>query len=289
MAFEARRGQERRLRTPQPFSAPAHLRNLLAGALVLVLLARCAADTADPAMNFIGVAVDGARAPRGKLSARLVIPDGPGPFPVVILLHGCGGIGAQIGDWIGRVESWGYAVAVPDSLGPRGRTTVCDGRLQPLVTPRDRAGDVYGLAVALAGEPRIDATRIGVVGFSHGGATAVEVTRKGFQSAYPGLIRAAVDYYGNCREPQQHGTIPLLVLAGGGDTWGDALTCTRFGQALGPDQTFEIKVYPGAVHAFDNARLTRRVSGEGHPMQYDAAAAADSFARTRAFLERWLR
>ncbi len=105
-----------------------------------------------------------------------------------------------------------------------------------------------------------------MVGFSHGGGTAAVVTASFFQDLHPGLLKAAVDYYGPCRQPQDHGAVPLLALAGDDDTWGYPVrTCTDFGKQLRPDQPFQIITYPDTVHGFDNSRVVRRAYGEGHP------------------------
>ncbi len=61
--------------------APARYGRALAAALLL--LVGCAQAMAIPDQK-IGVS----RVPDKPLSASLVLPDGPGPFPVVILLHG---------------------------------------------------------------------------------------------------------------------------------------------------------------------------------------------------------
>ena len=39
---------------------------------------------------------------------------------------------------------------------------------------------------------------------------------------------------------------------------------------------------------FDNAHVAARTYSEGHPMEYNAVAAADSFNRVHAFLGQWL-
>jgi dienelactone hydrolase len=50
-----------------------------------------------------------------------------------------------------------------------------------------------------------------------------------------------------------------------------------------------VVAYPGVVHAFDNPGLTRRVTSNGHALQYDRDAAEDSFVRVRAFLDRYVK
>jgi dienelactone hydrolase len=223
------------------------------------------------------------------LAAGLTLPPGNGPFPVVILLHGCGGMNSDMQLWADRLAGWGYASLILDSFSARGVYTVCEPNAQHLVTPFDRAGDTLSAALYLRTVPGIDAGRIGVLGTSHGGATAFAVTQSAFQAAAPGLIKASVDYYGPCRNPAAHGTVPLLVLAGEADDWGDtARTCTEFSGHLRPDQPMVIKTYPGVVHAFEYPVPRQRMSA-GHLLAYDAAAAEDSFGRVREFLARYLR
>jgi dienelactone hydrolase len=231
------------------------------------------------------------RIPPNPLPARLELPPGPGPFPTVILLHGCGGIGrgGQLNAWVKRLNGWGYGALIVNSFGPRGVTTVCAPSEQHKVTAFDRAGDVINAALFLQHQPGVDPNRIGVIGFSHGGGTAVEVTSALFQDGHPGLLKAVVDYYGPCRRPDLHGTTPLLALAGDDDTWGPpAATCKAFAQRLRADQPFQVVTYPGTVHAFDNAALLVRTQNEGHPMQYNAEAATDSERLVHDFLDEWM-
>jgi dienelactone hydrolase len=210
---------------------------------------------------------------------------------VVILLHGCGGIGkgTTLNAWASRLNGWGYGALIVNSFAPRGIATVCAPAAQHLVTAEDRSGDVINAALFLQTQPRVDPDRIGVIGFSHGGGTAATVTHKAFNDVRPGLLKAVVDYYGPCRRPDQYAGVPLLALAGDDDTWGNpARTCKDFARALGPDQPFAVVTYPDTVHAFDNPALLVRSYNEGHPMQYNAASASDSFARVHAFLDRWM-
>jgi dienelactone hydrolase len=239
--------------------------------------------------------VPGSHMPSAPLPAILTLPTQPPasgkvPFPTIILLHGCSGHYATLTDWAHRVADWGYASLIPDSYGPRGVSTNCAGPAeQRPVTPQDRAGDVVSAALWLRSRPEIDGARIGVVGFSNGGWTAMWVTQRRYEQLYPGLIKAAVSYYGNCAHPEDHGTVPLLELVGEADNWEfPAQRCREFGAQLTPEQNFEIHTYPGVVHDFDNSRMQHRAYGEGHPEQDDAAAASDSFIRARAFLDRYV-
>lgn len=259
--------------------------------LLALLLCLPLAARAQTPVNIPPLPVPGARMPSVPIPATFYLPPGSGKVGAVILLHGCGGLGngVEMEQWAHRALSWGYAALVPDSMTPRGHANVCAPDQQKYITAFDRSGDVIDAALWLRQQPRIDA-RIAVIGFSHGGGTAVTVTRKHFQDLHPGLLKASVDFYGPCRAPQTHGTIPLLALAGTADTWGNpAKTCAAFGARLRPDQPFQLVTYPGVVHAFDNDALTGMRYGVGHPMMYSASATADSVRRVQAFLANWMK
>jgi dienelactone hydrolase len=263
----------------------------LIAAALLASPASQAAETISIPSNPIPTA-SGARPSPSPLTGRLTVPDGPGPHPAVILLHGCGGIGngVNLRRWADRVNDWGYAALILDSFRPRNIVSVCPPEDQPKVTALDRSGDVLNAAIALGAQPGIDGNRIGVIGFSHGGATASTLTRRAFNQFRPGLIKASVDYYGPCREPQFYSGTPLLALAGDADNWGNpAESCTAFQARLATGLPMEVHVYSDVVHSFDNPDVNPRRNMLGHPMQYDWTASRDSFERTHAFLDRYVR
>jgi len=267
---------------------PRHSGRPLRLIAALVLLAGCAGDTRQN-LSIPDQPVLGTRVPDRPLSAVLVTPDGPGPFPVVILLHGCSGVRPIQTLWADRLRSWGYAALILDSFTARGGVNVCADSNQPLVTPRDRAADVLSAALYLRTLPKIDGTHIAVLGDSHGGSTASWVTRVDYERLYPGLLAASVNYYGGCGNAANHGSVPPLVLSGEADDWVQPSNCLAFGKQLKPNQPFEIHIYPGAVHMFDAPNINGLQLNEGHKMQYDAAAASDSVERVRTFLHHWVR
>jgi dienelactone hydrolase len=71
------------------------------------------------------------------LRGRLTRPSGDGPFPAIVLLHGCNGTGSptnkHYSDWIYMLQRWDYVSLLVDSFGPRGKSNICasgQGRLE---------------------------------------------------------------------------------------------------------------------------------------------------------------
>lgn len=104
-------------------------------------------------------------------------PDGAGRFPVVMMLHGCGGPRPFINDMADVAVSAGAAALVIDSFGHRrisrvaAYATVCTGaRLQG----RERAGDLYAAVAWARGQSWLNANKIAAIGWSHGGWTIMD-------------------------------------------------------------------------------------------------------------------
>ena len=101
------------------------------------------------------------------LSGELLLPDGAGPFPVVVLAHGCGGRTAVDRTWAIVLRDWGYATFALDSFTGRNLLEVCGDAT--VLSGIQRIPDAYGALRRLATHPRLDARRAALMGFSHGG------------------------------------------------------------------------------------------------------------------------
>ena len=58
------------------------------------------------------------------INATLYRPFGPGPFPAVVLLHGCAGVLDKHTGWARQLSEWGYAALIVDSFSTGG-SSVC--------------------------------------------------------------------------------------------------------------------------------------------------------------------
>src|SRR4051812_5905195 len=59
------------------------------------------------------------------LTGYMARPAGSGPFPAVVLLHGCGGYHSSMMSWTDRLAAMGYVALSVDSFGPRGINVNC--------------------------------------------------------------------------------------------------------------------------------------------------------------------
>jgi len=217
-------------------------------------------------------------------------PEGPGPFPAIVILHDCSGLGPRSSGaparWAATLVERGYVVLMPDSFSTRGVPDgVCtSGSRRNNVSPDRRvqdALDTLGYAQRL---PYVDAKRIGVMGGSHGGTTTLlTMGERGF--------RAGVALYPRCSTAVQgyKPSAPLLILIGEIDDWTPAADCRRLADEV------TLKVYPGAHHSFDSDRpavfIAARInpstpSGRGATTGGNAAAWRDSIEEVTRFFAR---
>jgi dienelactone hydrolase len=223
------------------------------------------------------------------LTAELYTPRGAGPFPAVILLHGCGGVGPNIKEWAEWLRYEGYAALVLDSFGGRGLRRLCGG--SAALTGRMRAPDVYAAARYLKTLPQIDGKRIAAIGYSHGGWTLMWAVAT--EAQHPDVdIRAFIMFYPACGGWKTlPGTTPVLMLLGGKDDWTPAAPCEAVAQSDSRTRGhITAVVYPDAYHAFDSPRIIGRQivrdarGGLGATIEYNPRAHEDAEKQVRAFL-----
>ena len=153
-----------------PFFPPKHCSVPLVGAVVAVCavattcLERDArADYSDPGpltTTTSALAPDAGGAPSGDL----VVPDGPGPYPLIVASHGWSAAAEQQLGWAQHFASYGFVVAVPsfpDTIMPNAETD--QGIIRGLLA-------YYGdPATASPAQGKVDRSRVGLEGHSAGG------------------------------------------------------------------------------------------------------------------------
>ena len=256
------------------------------GAMIAALVVGLAAcQTSGTATS---IATDEGAAP---FTSWLAAPEGNGPFPAIVLMHGCSGTEKNTSHqtvWRGLnrharlLNENGYVTLIVDSFGSRRITDGCQtgGKYYSL-----QLSDSYAAFDHLASLPSVDADRVGFVGLSLGGGTAIRIAARGYGRVSPGYS-AVVAYYPYCDHIYRF-DLPLLILIGAEDDWTPASLC----QALAPraPHRVELVVYPDAHHSFDlpmqGPYYVEGMNGRLHTVQGNPAARRDSQARMLRFFE----
>ena len=195
-----------------------------------------------------------------SLTGELLFPEGTGPFPAVILVHGCGGNQNVEPTWGPFLRQAGYATFNVDSMRGRGLSEVCT---QPsALTPLQRVPDAYGALRHLAASPKIDLKRVALMGFSHGGivtmlASTVWAKENFARDGLPSF-RAFISFYPYCNTvfpERDRVSAPVRIHTGAADDWTPARPCADLAASLkSSGHDVSIDVYPKAEHSFDQAR-----------------------------------
>lgn len=204
------------------------------------------------------------------LRAHLFLPATPGPHPAVVMLHGCGGAYAKKGGLSPRHQMWGeylasqgYAALMLDSFSSRGLQQVCTLKHseRPL-KEADRVGDTYAALAWLRSRADVDARRIALLGWSHGGGVTLDAIRRKPAALAEGFS-AAVSFYPGCTTRNKKAAsfkpyAPLLLLIGEADDWTPAAPCKALAETARTNGApMQIVTYPGAYHDFDNPGIKR--------------------------------
>jgi dienelactone hydrolase len=179
-------------------------------------------------------------------------------LPAVILVHGSGGIRDNIDFWSKEINALGAAAFVLDSFKGRGivRTVADQSQLDTLAMMTD----AYRALAILSKNPRIDPSRIAIMGFSKGAVAAVYSSSLRFRKLYapagPGFA-AHIGLYTPCdmqfRDEDKVTGAPIRLFHGSADDSDPVTPCRDYVARLkrgGADVT--LTEFPGAYHAYES-------------------------------------
>jgi len=214
----------------------------------------------------------------GEMKGYVARPKSPaGALPGVIIIHENRGLNEHTRDVARRMALEGFVALAPDFLTPAGGTPINEdqareliGKLDPAVTLANAQASVDYL---LARKDTVKA--VGAVGFCWGGGL---VNRLATKSAN---LKAGVAYYGmQAPAADVPGIKAALLLHYAGQDERINAGIEAYRTALtDAGKTFEIHIYDGVQHAFNNDTSEAR---------YNKAAADLAWGRTVAWLKKYL-
>ena len=192
------------------------------------------------------------------VSGQFRIPQGSGHLPVVVMVHGSGGIGASIDVWSKEFIEMGIATFVIDGFTGRGLTRVSNDRA--LLGRLNLILDAYRALDILAKHPRADAQRIALMGFSRGGQAALYASLKRFHQSWNksgAEFAAYIPFYPDCMTTFVSDTDvadrPIRIFHGGADDYNPVAPCKAYVERLrAAGRDAELTEYPNVHHSFDN-------------------------------------
>jgi dienelactone hydrolase len=192
------------------------------------------------------------------LAAELRIPQGQkAKFPAVVLIHGSGGVSGSMDLWVHALNQAGIATLVVDTFSGRGITSTVQD--QTLLHSLAMMVDGYRGLDLLAKHPRIDASKISIMGFSKGAVASVFSASTRFKALYGSSAKFAshIGLYTPCNtrfigDTDLTGS-PLRFFHGTSDDYVNVLPCRAYVAELkskGVDIT--LTEFANTQHGYDS-------------------------------------
>jgi dienelactone hydrolase len=230
----------------------------------------------------------------------------PAAMPAVLICHGSDGVDGRGDFYAPALHALGMATLEIDMWAARG---VARGAAARPASPIETLPDAFAALAFLSGQPEVDPTRVGIMGFSWGGVvTLLCATRRHAEALGRDgqRFRAHAALYPVCWAYSRLPALalndltgaPILIQTGDADAYdapdaGEALAASL--KAAGEAEIQNI-TYKGANHGFDRDLPAQTIvdpfahQGAGGPvlMAFDPAAATAAREAVCRFFERTL-
>lgn len=192
---------------------------------------------------------DDSRAAGGSknLGGYLARPDGPGPFPAVVMIHEAFGLNDQTRRHADRLAEAGYLTLAVDLFSDGGTRRCLVSTMRSMMSGEGRVFTDLATARSWLSGSGLSTGKTGVIGFCMGGGFALLAANDGFDAAsvnygrLPGNLEAAL-----------RGACPVVANYGKKDRTlqGAAAKLEAALESLGIEH--DVREFPTAGHAFLN-------------------------------------
>jgi dienelactone hydrolase len=265
------------------------LQFVISGISMLVANAAMAYDVTPINVSFVN-------AQGITIPARLFKPTGNGPYPVIVMAHGCAGANSTVNtanaaplyrEWGDRLVAAGYVALLPDSFTPRGSSNECGNGSAGVSEITDRPQDMHAAYTYLSTLSYVDIHRAGLMGWSHGGSTTLATMEQSQAAGGLKRFKVAASFYPGCGMFGAFGGLtsststwlpyaPLDIHMGSADSTVDPAYCTvrvnkaqQLGASVATGNPTSLTLYADAEHSFD------QTSSSAPAADVAAKAAAD--------------
>jgi dienelactone hydrolase len=237
-----------------------------------------------------------------KTNHKVYIPEGKGPFPVILAFPGCSGVSLDAsetdagrpgdeGDRLfrrhysrmaGRLQKEGFMVLLVDYLTAEGVSNTCGWEIHP-----KRVGEYVKETTSFVKTiPNIDTTQINVIGWSHGGEGVLAwLSKLGNEQEN---IKSVITIYPGCSSIDLWKTsLPLLMILGEADDIALPNVCNSLIKSLHNQDNVHVRSYPNARHGFDLTEGPTELSvGDGLTIGRNQKAGAEAWNEIFKFLKK---
>ncbi|HEX7974893.1 MAG TPA: dienelactone hydrolase family protein [Anaerolineales bacterium] len=222
------------------------------------------------------VNVPRAGSPARFMESYLALPEGPGPFPGLVVIHEIFGLNENIREIARRFAGQGYATLAIDLFSGQKRIACMLQIFHGIMfRPLDNRplSDLLAALEYLRQQPEVSPSRVGAVGFCMGGSYALQLAIKDEH------LRAASVFYGQNPKPLEAVARACPIVGSYPEKDFTAQAARELEPALERYNILhDIKIYPGARHSFFNDQGSA----------FDPTAAADAWERMLAFFQEHL-
>ncbi|MHB9879702.1 dienelactone hydrolase family protein [Pacificimonas sp. ICDLI1SI03] len=207
-----------------------------------------------------------------NLKSLVVVPDGDGPFPAVLIFPQWSGRSPHEEDHARKLARQGYVAVATDLFGDKKRGA-SDEENQALITPllNDRAmlrQRLLALVDAVGGQKEVDAGRLAACGYCFGGLCALDTARAG------AAVRGVASFHGLFAAPEGLDTPQITASIAIYHGWDDPMAppehVVQLGKELsGRGADWYLTAYGDAVHAFTNKDADAKADGKAYDPKAD--------------------
>lgn len=241
--------------------------------------------TSSATVDLSGSAVPGISP---SLSGYLAVPDGPGPWPAVVVIFEAFGLDDAMRRHADRLAGMGYLALIPDLYAEGGARRCLRTTFRALSSGDGRPfADIEAARQWLVARPDCTGS-VGCIGFCMGGGFAILLAKRGFDASsvnygmLPENLDATLD-----------GACPVVASYGAKDRMLREAPATLEAALQRAGVAHDVKQYPDAGHSFLNdlwngpvvIRPLLRLSGAGP----EPESATDAWRRIGAFFDTHLR
>jgi dienelactone hydrolase len=166
-----------------------------------------------------------------------------------------------------RYNAQGWNWLVLDSFTAKGFNSVCE---TPLATRPsraiDRANDAYVALQWLAKQPNVDASKMAILGRSHGAGGVVTASNRRNYERHEIKPLVGIALYPGCASTlgpnaRYELAIPMLMLLGASDNWTPAAPCQEFAKTINAQkgQIIDVETFAESHHGFDSVNRIREL------------------------------